>query len=106
MVYYLNCDSCVYDGRNQGMQLELPGVLRRDAASHSLLEETCKGFRTCARSPSCVLRSVVAGGDGMGILVADVFWALVFTVVFVGLNLRHVCCFLCDNYRYVRVFGD
>ena len=73
--------------------MKLPGVLRRDAAGHSLLEETCKGFRTCARSAGCVLRSVVTGGDGVGILAADVFWALVFTVVFVGLNLRRVCCF-------------
>jgi len=47
--------------------VELPGVLRRDAAGYSLLEETCKGFRTCARSPGRVLRSVVTGGDGVGI---------------------------------------
>ena len=68
-------------------------VLRRDVAGHSLLEETCKGFRTCACSAGCVLRSVITGGDGVGILAADVFFALVFTVVFMGLNLRHVCCF-------------
>ena len=36
--------------------MELPVVLRRDAAGHSLLEETCKGFRTCARSAGCFLR--------------------------------------------------
>ena len=83
--------------------MELPVVPRRDAVGHSLLEETCKGFRTCTRSPGCVLQSVVTGGDGMGILAADVFWALVFTVVFVGLILRPVCCSGCDNYRYVRV---
>ena len=52
--------------------MELPVVLRRDAAGHSLLEETCKGFRTCARSAGCVLRSVVTGGDGVGILAAGV----------------------------------
>ena len=86
--------------------MELPVVLRRDAAGHSLLEETCKGFRTCARSPGCVLRSVVIGGDGVGILAVDVFWALVFTVVSVGQILRPVCCSGCENYRYVRVFGD
>ena len=73
--------------------MELPVVLRRDAAGHLLLEETCKGFCGCTRSPGCVLRSVVTGGDGVGILAADVFSALVFTVVFVGLNLRRVCCF-------------
>ena len=73
--------------------MELPIVLRRDAAGHSLLEETCKGFRTCVRSAGCVLRSVVTGGDGMGILAAELFWASGFTVVFVGLNLRRVCCF-------------
>ena len=73
--------------------MEFPVVLRRDAAGHSLLEETCKGFRTCARSPGRVLRSVVTGGDGMGILAADVFWASVFTVVFAGLKLRRVCRF-------------
>ena len=56
--------------------MELPGVLRRDAAGHSLLEETCKGFRTCARSAGCVLRSVVTGGDGVGILAADVFFGV------------------------------
>ena len=70
--------------------MELPVVLQCDVAGHSLLEETCKGFRTCTRSPGCVLRSVVTGGDGVGILAADVFWASVFTVVFVGLNLRRV----------------
>ena len=42
----------------------------------------------------------------MGILAADVFWALVFTVVFVGLISCAVCCFGCENYRYVRGFGD
>ena len=73
--------------------MEVSVVLRCNAAGHSLPEETCKGFRTCARSPGCVLRSVVIGGDGVGILAVDVFWALVFTVVFVGLNLRRVCCF-------------
>ena len=73
--------------------MELPVVLWRDAAGHSLLEETCKGFRTCARSAGCVLRSVVTGGDGVGILAGDVFWASVFTVVFVGLNLHRFCCF-------------
>ena len=79
--------------RNRGCNVELPVILRRDAAGHSLLEETCKWFRTCARSPCCVLRSVVTGGDGVGILAADVFFALVFTVVFMGLNLRCVCRF-------------
>ena len=73
--------------------MELPGVLRRGAAGHSLPEETFKGFRTCARSAGCVLRSVVTGGDGVGILATDMFWASVFTVVFVGLNLCCVCCF-------------
>ena len=74
--------------------MELPVVLRRDAAGHSLLEETCKGFRTCARSAGCVLRSVVTGGDGVGILAANVFFLVsVFTVVFAGLKLRRVCRF-------------
>ena len=52
--------------------MEVPAVLRRDAAGHSLLEETRKGFRTCARSAGCVLQSVVTGGDGVCILAADV----------------------------------
>ena len=73
--------------------MELPVVLWHDAAGHSFLEETCKGFRTCACSAGCVLLSVVTRGDGVGILAANMFWALVFTVVFVGLNLRRVCRF-------------
>ena len=86
--------------------MELPVVLRRDVAGYSLLEETCKGFRTCARSPGCVLQSIVTGGDSVGILAADVFWALVFTVVFVGLIFTPGLLFWMENYRYVRVFGD
>ena len=75
--------------------MELPVVLRRDVAGHSLLEETCKGFRTCARSAGCVLRSVVTGGDGVGILAADFgrqcllwcSWASIY-VVFVVFDVR------------------
>ena len=67
-----NWSSCVHDGRKQGMQRGASGRSWRDVAGHSLLEETCKGFRTSARSAGWVLRSVVTGGDGMGILAADV----------------------------------